>query len=292
MTRASACRSGSFPEWLRAHVRSAGTPRGAGSSTSRSNRFAQPGQVTTTGTAPGGAPRRRPGSIPRRLPSTTPRRLPVAGVRPSGPVRVSWPLALLRARASLETANLWVRCAECDAQRSMVEAVDAREAGRFPPAAAATLELDRFEADCTEHMRAILLGASNGWFPPLVEMARVSVPGQVGRLDDLVEEHWGVPRAAPATAEVLKAFRATGRLGRFLPVRRRRPSRGGQQYRARLAGAATATSPSTWRRRSREAFAIPGGGRRDADLRVTADEVPAGVRESRQRSSLPSACAK
>ncbi len=214
-------------------------------------------------------------SIPRRLPGRTSRRLPVALLRASGRVRVSWPVALLRARGIARTANLWVRCAECDAQRSMVEAFD-REKPTLPACRGRHPQLDRFEADCTEHLRPILLGASNGWFP--VTMAVLSVPGQVGRLDQLVEEHWGVLEHA-ATPEVLKAFRATGQLIAFSQFDDDELHAAVSRYRARLAGGGDSDVAVDLKTPEWEAFAIPGGGPQNADFKVTASEVPAGVPE-------------
>lgn len=113
--------------------------------------------------------------------------------------------------ASLETANLWVACTECDLERSMVQAFD-REKPALPACRGRHAHLSRFDAECSEMLRPILLGASNGWFP--TAMTVLSVPTQSGRLAQLVEDHWTV--LEPVTSiEVLRYARTTAQLAAF-----------------------------------------------------------------------------
>ena len=113
--------------------------------------------------------------------------------------------------ASLETANLWVRCSECELERSMIQAFD-RENPVLPACRGRHAHLNHFEGACAEALRPILLGSSNGWFPTALTV--LSVPTQSGRLAQLVEDHWAILQ--PATSiEMLSYARTLGQLSAF-----------------------------------------------------------------------------
>jgi len=71
------------------------------------------------------------------------------------------------------------------------------------------------ESGCEQQMRGILLGASNSWFP--VTLSAIFVPTARGRIEQLVEQHWGILDKA-ASIEVLAAFRAIGQLRSFANI--------------------------------------------------------------------------
>jgi hypothetical protein len=120
-------------------------------------------------------------------------------------------LSFYESGASLETRNLWVKCNGCDvADRSMIEAFG--EAGRksLPLCRGHHPHLDSFGEDCGQPLRAMLLGASNGWFPETLTL--LSVPTKEGKLAQLVDESW-VKLSAVTSLDVLAAFRQIGQLG-------------------------------------------------------------------------------
>ncbi len=90
-----------------------------------------------------------------------------------------------------EAADLEVRCDIFDAHRRMSDAfgenagqVLGRCRGRSP-------HLREYSEDgCTEDNRAILLGASNSWFPLL--LSALSVPSSTDKLAQLVHDTWTV----------------------------------------------------------------------------------------------------
>jgi Domain of unknown function (DUF1998) len=110
--------------------------------------------------------------------------------------------------ASLETANLFVKCNECDRSRSMIEAFD-KNAGALPKCRGRHPHLRDFEANCPAPLRAMLLGASNSWFPETRSV--LSVPNRGAKLEQLIEANWGVLDKA-TSVDVLKAFREIGQL--------------------------------------------------------------------------------
>jgi hypothetical protein len=65
---------------------------------------------------------------------------------------------------------------------------------------------------CPAPLRAILLGASNSWFPETRTV--LSVPTHGSKLDQLVEDNWTV-LAAATSIDVLRGFRAIGQLKEF-----------------------------------------------------------------------------
>jgi hypothetical protein len=112
-----------------------------------------------------------------------------------------------------EPADLFVRCTQCPATRSMAEALDRNGpyamacAGRRP-------HLRDFDPEgCQERMRVITLGASNTWFPAV--RAALTLPRQVERLAQLVEENWALLSKAQS-AVFITAFRAAGQINALI----------------------------------------------------------------------------
>ena len=92
--------------------------------------------------------------------------------------------------ASGEAAELQVACDGCGRQRRMVEAFGDEDRPGLPSCRGRRPHLRDHEEGCTEESRAILLGASNSWFP--VRLSALSVPSGSGRLAALVESHWPI----------------------------------------------------------------------------------------------------
>jgi len=90
-----------------------------------------------------------------------------------GPSSCKGTLRFYESGASLQTENLWVKCDECGASKSMARAFGQMGAENLPGCRGRHPHLDRFE-DCDEPPRAILLGATNGWFP-------ITTGGAIGR---------------------------------------------------------------------------------------------------------------
>ena len=105
--------------------------------------------------------------------------------------------------ASLETANLWVECNECGNKRSMVEAFGQRQGSGLPACRGRHPHLREASGHCPERLKAILLGASNSWFPETRSV--LSVPTHAGKLAQLVEEKW-LYLGNATSPEVLRAF--------------------------------------------------------------------------------------
>jgi hypothetical protein len=98
-------------------------------------------------------------------------------------------LRLYELGASGEVADIQVQCVKCESKRRLSEAFSdegreelARCKGRWP-------HLRKYDEDvCEGRQRAILLGASNSWFPIMLSV--LSIPSTTDKLGQLVEFNW------------------------------------------------------------------------------------------------------
>jgi hypothetical protein len=98
-------------------------------------------------------------------------------------------LRLYELGASGEVADIQVQCVKCQSKRRLSEAFGdegreelARCRGRWP-------HLRKYdESPCEGRQRAILLGASNSWFPIMLSV--LSIPTTADKLGQLVEWNW------------------------------------------------------------------------------------------------------
>jgi hypothetical protein len=114
--------------------------------------------------------------------------------------------------ASLETANLWVECSDCGKKRSMVEAFGQKDEAALPACRGRHPHLREASGGCTERLKALLLGASNSWFPE--SRSVLSVPTRAGKLAQLVEQKW-LYLGNATNLDVLKAFLKSPGFGEF-----------------------------------------------------------------------------
>jgi len=106
-----------------------------------------------------------------------------------GPTTCNGALRFFEQGASLETADLWVKCDAGDAPaRSMAEAFGEAGAQALPKCRASHPHLRDYGDSCDQPLRSILLGASNGWFA--VTLSALSIPSDAGELEQIVADHW------------------------------------------------------------------------------------------------------
>src|SRR5262249_59204557 len=98
-----------------------------------------------------------------------------------GPSDCKGALSFYEQGASLETRNLWVKCTGCNTpDRSMIEAFGEAGHTSLPRCRGHHPHLGTFGEGCGQALRAMLLGASNGWFPETLTL--LAVPTKEGRL--------------------------------------------------------------------------------------------------------------
>lgn len=121
------------------------------------------------------------------------------------------PLYLYEVGASGEALDVEVKCEGCGIRRRMGQAFGPNNRGVMPACRGRRPQLRDLDPNgCDqEHVRPILQGASNLWFPVMV--TALSVPQASDELGRLVDDHWAVLEKA-TSLDVLKAFRMIGQL--------------------------------------------------------------------------------
>jgi hypothetical protein len=109
-----------------------------------------------------------------------------------------------------EATSVIARCDTCGKSRVLAEAFGRDGRYHLPVCRGRRPHLrDTDPKGCTEPLRAILLGASNTWFP--VTLSALAIPTATGKLAQLIDVAW--PTLQHVTSpEVLAAFRAAGSL--------------------------------------------------------------------------------
>ncbi|MDA0892344.1 MAG: DUF1998 domain-containing protein [Proteobacteria bacterium] len=89
--------------------------------------------------------------------------------------------------ASLQTENLWVKC-DCGASRSLAQAFGEVGKSNLPACRGRNAHLGNFASDCKEQARAVLLGATNSWFP--VTISALAIPLESDPICQAVADNW------------------------------------------------------------------------------------------------------
>ena len=104
-----------------------------------------------------------------------------------GPSECKGTLKFIERGASLQTENLWVECT-CGAKKTMAKAFGAMAEEHLPACRGRHPHIHKFDRECEERARTILLGASNAWFP--VSISVLAIPMQKDSLEQLVVDGW------------------------------------------------------------------------------------------------------
>lgn len=131
-----------------------------------------------------------------------------------GPTTCSSLLRLYELGASGEAADVEVRCDRCQKNRRMAEAFGEEGKINMPHCRGRWPHLRKFDEEgCkVEHVRTILLGASNSWFPMM--LSALSIPIATNKLDQLVDEHWAILEKVVSQQNV-ELLRQVGQLRPF-----------------------------------------------------------------------------
>ena len=112
--------------------------------------------------------------------------------------------------ASLQTENLWIKCDACGAARSLVHAFGADAKNNLPACRGRHPHLDIYQ-ECGAEARAVILGATNSWFP--ISLSVLAIPHTGDSLSQIVEDGWEDFSDVESTTELkglLKAFKKRG----------------------------------------------------------------------------------
>ncbi|MCY8076767.1 DUF1998 domain-containing protein [Bacillus haynesii] len=105
-----------------------------------------------------------------------------------GPDECRGTLRFFESGASLQTENLWVKCDTCDKSKSLVHAFGKEGQNNLPGCRGRHPHLDTYDSSCDEPPRAVLLGATNSWFP--VTLSALAIPIEKNQLSQLILDGW------------------------------------------------------------------------------------------------------
>jgi hypothetical protein len=105
-----------------------------------------------------------------------------------GPSECKGTMRFYESGASLQTENLWVKCDGCGAARNMAQAFGRIGKENLPGCRGRHAHLDTYDASCDEEARAVLLGATNSWFP--ITISALAIPLAGDPVAQLVLDDW------------------------------------------------------------------------------------------------------
>jgi hypothetical protein len=89
-----------------------------------------------------------------------------------------------------EARGVTVKCETCGKSRQLGDAFQKKNRDQLPLCKGTRPHLHDTDPEvCENHVRPIVLGASNSWFP--VTLNVIAIPVETNRINELVEEHWG-----------------------------------------------------------------------------------------------------
>ncbi|MCP4263904.1 MAG: DUF1998 domain-containing protein [Planctomycetes bacterium] len=97
-------------------------------------------------------------------------------------------LRFFESGASLQTENLWVKCSQCNAAKSLVHAFGREARENLPACRGRHPHLDEYDPKCDEEPRAVLLGATNSWFA--ISLSVLAIPLEKNQLSQLILDGW------------------------------------------------------------------------------------------------------
>jgi len=116
-----------------------------------------------------------------------------------GPSGCGGSLRLVERGPSGEARDIFVQCDACGKRRALSEAFGKAGEASMPQCRGRKPHVRDFE-ECTLQAKAILLGASNLWFPEV--LTTLAIPAGSTRLAQLVEEQWAVLQGVQSEREV------------------------------------------------------------------------------------------
>lgn len=128
-----------------------------------------------------------------------------------GPDPCKGTLRFFERGASLQAENLWVKCDTCDAARSLVHAFGKEAQDNLPSCRGRHPHLNKYDSKCKEQIRAVLLGATNNWFP--ITISVLAIPLEENQLSQLVMDGWEDLSEAESPEEIkgiIKLFKKRG----------------------------------------------------------------------------------
>lgn len=131
-----------------------------------------------------------------------------------GPSECKGTLRFFESGASMQTENLWVKCDACGEAMQLAKAFGLSGQKNLPACRGRHPHLGTFDDSCEERPRAVLLGATNSWFP--VTVSALAIPLEKNQLSQLVLDGWNYFKEINS-AEALEGMRIVLSSGGLLP---------------------------------------------------------------------------
>lgn len=143
-------------------------------------------------------------------------------------VDCNWNLRLDEIGASGEVADIQVSCITCDSKRRLSQAFGEKNRQSMPRCTGGHPHL-RERGECSHQMRAMLLGATNSWFP--VRESALSIPRHEDELMQRIHAHESDFEGVESAAE-LAFLRRRGQLAAFADLDEQQLFAALERYRA------------------------------------------------------------
>ncbi|MXW23876.1 MAG: DUF1998 domain-containing protein [Chloroflexi bacterium] len=114
-------------------------------------------------------------------------------------------LELEEAGKASRATDVRVTCKGCGAQRHLQEAFNVGTSNSLPLCRGRHPHLQRFDGECDQPTRPLLLGASNAWFP--VYRSALTIPTVTGEIEQAVADHWDVLKNIEDSASLFALIR-------------------------------------------------------------------------------------
>ncbi|WP_077702787.1 DUF1998 domain-containing protein [Virgibacillus dokdonensis] len=120
-------------------------------------------------------------------------------------------LRFFESGASLQTQNLWVKCDSCNKSKSLVHAFGKDGQDNLPACRGRHPHLDSYDSSCDQDPRAVLLGATNSWFP--ITISALAIPMEKNPLIQLIMDGWHYFEDIDSELEVKLTIKALSKSG-------------------------------------------------------------------------------
>ena len=159
----------------------------------------------------------------------------------SGPSSCMGTLRFFESSASLQTENLWVKCDGCGEARNMANAFGKSGRENLPRCRGRHPHLDRYDSDCEEQARTVLLGATNSWFP--ITLSTLSIPLTSDPISQLVRDGADYFEDIISESQVALVIKTLKKTGNFPGIEKHSPAAIWTALKTRQTGEAQAHVP-------------------------------------------------
>jgi NAD-dependent SIR2 family protein deacetylase len=123
-------------------------------------------------------------------------------------------LRLVDKGVSGQTAEIWVRCTNCGKAKQMSRAFGEQGKRELPMCRGRNPHLRNFQEEpCSEQLQAMLLGASNSWFPLI--LSSLAIPPSSDMVEQAVSAHWDILHDLESLAELKAVLKAYDKRGEY-----------------------------------------------------------------------------